>query len=90
MLRTRLLEIMGDEDLRPDLMYDEPGDNALKGLLVIHKYLPLNGITGAGHEVIYAADVDALIEAGITEEDCLILKRLNWMVEDEEYFACFV
>jgi len=87
--RERLLGIMADENMPSDLMH-EPGDNALKGLNLIAKYLPLSGITGAEHDVIYAADVGALLEAGITEEDCLVLRRLNWMVEDEEYFACFV
>ena len=87
--RERLLGIMADENMPPDLMH-EPGDNALKGLNLIAKYLPLKGISGANHDVIYSVGVEELIGAGLTEEDCLVLRRLNWMVEDEEYFACFV
>lgn len=67
------------------------GDNALLGLLIINKYLPKMGIEAAEHDVIYSADIGSLIEAGITEEDTITLRRLNWMIDEfEEGLACFV
>lgn len=35
-------------------------------------------------------DIDDLIDASISEEDVIALRKLNWMIEDESYFACFV
>ena len=65
-------------------------DNAFVGLQIIRKYLPKSGIEGADHDVIYSASVEKLLEAGITKEDAIELRRLNWMIEDGEYLACFV
>lgn len=65
------------------------GDNAYQGLQIISKYTDYL-IEGADHDVIWSVDVDKLIEAGITKEDALELRRLNWMIEDGSYMACFV
>jgi hypothetical protein len=65
------------------------GDNALQGLNIIVKYLPEKGIEGAGHDIIFAASIDEICEAGITFEDVKKLKELNWMI-DEGALACFV
>lgn len=65
------------------------GDNALRGLKIIEKYLPGKGVEGAGHDIIYSVDADELIEAGITEEDAKSLRDINWMINDG-YMACFV
>jgi len=65
------------------------GDNAYEGLTIIKKYTD-NLIQGAGHDVIWSEDISTLIEKGITEEDVKELRRLNWMVEDSTYLACFV
>lgn len=65
------------------------GDNAYQGLQIIAKYTDYL-IQGADHDIIYSANIGILIEAGITEEDCLKLRRLNWMIEDNSYLACFV
>jgi len=81
------LEIMDDEDSGSRLF--EKGCNALTGLLIIQKYLPNRGIEAAGHDIIYSAEVEELVEAGITEEDTVLLRDYNWMV-DEESLACFV
>ena len=75
----------GDDDL---MNIDD--DNAFVGLQIIRKYLPKSGIEGADHDVIYSASVEKLLEAGITKEDAIELRRLNWMIEDGEYLACFV
>lgn len=82
-------DIMNDDDIDGDLL-SEPGDNALKGLNIIVKYLPNSGIQSASHDIIYAADVDDIVQAGITEEDVVLLRKYNWMIEDEDYLACFV
>lgn len=68
---------------------DWEGDNAFEGLKILSKYTD-NLIQGADHDVIYSESIDVLIEAGITREDCFELKRLNWMIEDDDYLACFV
>ena len=64
-------------------------DNAYKGLQIISKYTS-NLIQGAEHDKIYSEDIEVLIEKGITEEDVFKLRKLNWMIEDEQYLACFV
>jgi hypothetical protein len=83
----RFIKIMqeGDSDLSK---YDD--DNAMLGLLIIRKYLPKIGIEGADHDIIYSASVDKLVMAGITENDIIELRKLNWMVEKDEYLACYV
>ena len=75
----------GDDDL---IHIDD--DNAFVGLQIIRKYLPKSGIEGADHDVIYSASVEKLLKAGITEADTIELRRLNWMIKDGEYLACFV
>ena len=35
-------------------------------------------------------DEDQYIQAGITEEDAIELRKENWMVEEDSYLACFV
>lgn len=69
------------------------GDNAMQGLLILAKYMPIETetlIQGAGHNEIWGPDISELIEAGITEEDVIQLRELNWMINDGEYLACFV
>ena len=65
------------------------GDNAFKGLKILVKYTD-NLIVGADHDVIYSIGVDDLIERGITQNDCHKLRKLNWMINDDYYLACFV
>lgn len=65
------------------------GDNAFQGLQIISKYTN-NLIQGANHDIIYSEDISILVDNGITEEDVKELRRLNWMVEDDSYLACFV
>ena len=80
------LEIFDNEDAEWD------GDNALQGLNIIAKYVKDDSdvLTGATHDMIYSANVEELINSGITKEDVNKLRMLNWMVEDGEYLACFV
>ena len=66
------------------------GDNALRGLNIVAKYIPNDIVLeGADHDVIYSVDIDKLIEAGITIKDAEELRELNWMLEDDS-LACFV
>jgi len=65
------------------------GDNTYQGLQIIAKYTD-NVIQGAGHDIIFSEDIETLIENGITEEDVIALRKLNWMIEDCTHLACFV
>ena len=68
------------------------GDNVLQGLKIMEKYIDPQKtlIQGADHGIIYSIDIDQLIDSGITEGDAIKLQRLNWMIKDSEYMACFV
>jgi hypothetical protein len=80
--------IMNDDDLGGSRL-SEVGCPALKGLIVIAKYLPKAGIECAGHDVIYSAGACELVEAGLTNEDAEYLRDHNWMIS-EDSLACFV
>lgn len=85
-MNVEQLEAIFDDE---SINFDWEGDNAMQGLLIITKYLPNRGITGADHDVIYSASVEEIVDAGITEKDVRELRRLNWMVEYGG-LACFV
>ena len=89
MTEDQFIEILNNEDIGGSLIM-EPGCNALNGLKIIEKYIPGAGIEGAEHDIIYSVDVDEIVKAGITEQDAVLLRELNWMVEDNTYLACFV
>jgi hypothetical protein len=88
MTRERLLEIFENTESSCK------GHNAFKGLLILAKYIDPDAkgiIRAAEHDIIYCGDIDELLEAGLTEEDAIALRSLNWMTDDEEEgFACFV
>ena len=65
-------------------------DCALEGLNILDKYTDKGVLVGANKEVIYSIKVSTAVENGITRAEVLRLKALNWMLEDESYFACFV
>ncbi len=83
--------IMDDEegDFDNEFFINLKDDNAVLGLLLIRKYLPMAGVEGADHDVIFSVGVQTLFEAGITKEDALMLKSLNWMIQNDG-LACFV
>lgn len=88
MTRERFEEIFDDENI----ISAWEGDNAFQGLLIINKYIGYMQnalIAGASHDEIQSVDVEDLINAGITEEDVISLRKLNWMINDD-YLACFV
>jgi len=76
------------EDIFNDVKSQWDGDNAFKGLQILSKYTD-KLIIGATHDKIWSADIDEIIELGITKDDIIELSKLNWMTEDEN-FACFV
>lgn len=53
-----------------------------KGLDIIRKWLPNADIEAAEHDIVYAADVDELIEAGITEDDVREIAKLAWHIDE--------
>ena len=65
------------------------GCRVLRGLMVITKYLPLEGIGAADHDIVFSCGADEIVEAGITKEDAMRLRDLNWMI-DEDSLAHFV
>ena len=85
---TEFEDIMRDERIKTIIVEIEK-DNALEGLKIIAKYLPKSGVEGASHDVIWGAGVEELVIAGITKEDAIKLKELNWMIDDDS-LACFV
>ena len=75
------------EDTESDIR--DKGDNAFLGLQILSKYSK-SLIEGADHDIIYSISLETAIEAGITDEDVTSLAILNWMLYDDEYFACYV
>ena len=86
--RARFEEIMESDNTNWD------GDNAVQGLIIIAKYLPVKNnelLCGAEHDIIYSVDTKKILDAGLTEEDAIELRNLNWMIEtDVDSLACFV
>ena len=82
MTREKLEKIF--EEIEPDW----EGDNAFQGLQILSKYTK-NLIHDAEHDIIYSEDVDEIVDK-MSEEDAVNLRKLNWMIYDGEYFACFV
>lgn len=81
--------IMKDDDIG-GVKLSEPGCSVSKGLAIIQKYMPLHGISGAGHDVVYSVTARELVDAGITEDDAKELRMLNWMLQRGDDLASFV
>lgn len=79
-------KIMNDDSIKIEFPV---GNNALAGLNLIAKYLPKSGIGGAGHDQIWGTGIGKIVNAGITKEDTVLLKKWNWMI-DEDSLSCFV
>jgi len=87
MTEERFVEIMENDNYDVDWK----GCNVISGLKIITKYLPDKGIEGAEHDIVYSVMISEILEAGITEEDAIRLRKLNWMIDDNsEGLACFV
>lgn len=87
--RARFEEIMEGDN--PNFS-KQVGDNAFQGLMLLNLYLPNTQhslIEGADHDIIYSVDVQKILNAGLTEEDAIKLRDLNWMIQ-EDGLACYV
>jgi hypothetical protein len=91
MTEERFIEIMETQDSSDWAFFkDLHDDNAFLGLQIIRKYIPGGTIIGsAEHDIIYSVYTEELAKAGITEEDVIMLRKLNWHI-DEDSLACFV
>lgn len=72
---------------------DWQGDNAFQGLMIISKYISPTKqdlIVAAAHDIIHSVYVKDLLEAGLTEEDAVSLRKLNWMITEYNSLACFI
>jgi len=83
------LDIMKNDDLGGEKLRDLNDCNAVVGLAIMRKYIPKLGILTAAYEVIYSVSPEDLVKAGITVEDAVYLREINWMVS-EYRMACFV
>ena len=84
MTKEKLYQIFEETNSKWD------GDNAFQGLMILSKYTK-DLIEGADHEVIWSADIDVILSAGLTEADAKSLALLNWHLdEDGDCFSCFV
>jgi hypothetical protein len=89
MNRERLIEIMSNDDGDISAMR-ACKCTATEGLNILSKYTDKSVLTGANHDVIFSIDIDDALEAGLTEVEAIRLREINWMLEDEDFFACFV
>jgi len=80
MNREEFIQIMHDDNIEHKKIN---GCKIFAGLKIITKYLPDEGIGAVGHDIVYSADIEELINAGITEEDVEELNKLDWMIEEE-------
>lgn len=86
MTEERFIEIMKSD------ISDIPEEcNVFLGLKIITKYCPKDGIEAAAHDEIFSVTIRKIVEAGITEEDAIELRKLNWMIDESNTgLACFV
>ena len=85
---SKFESIMNDDDIG-GIKLSETGCNAVNGLMIIQKYIPTRGVTGADHDVIFSVTSEEILSAGITEDDANELRMYNWMLDDDR-LACFV
>jgi len=88
MNREEFEKVFDNEDTNWD------GDNTFQGLVIIAKYIDIKEndiIAGVEHDILYSVDVDDIVDNGITLEDAIKLRKLNWMIEEDfDCLACFV
>jgi len=88
MNREEFEKVFDNEDTNWD------GDNTFQGLVIIAKYIDIKEndiIAGVEHDILYSVDIDDIIDNGITIEDAIKLRELNWMIEEDfDCLACFV
>ncbi len=85
MTKERFIEIFENAKR----IWDDNSDNCFQGLQIIAKYSD-HIVHGAGHDVVWSEEIDTLIEYDIMEEDVVALAKLEWVIVDNTYLACFV
>jgi len=78
MTREELEEILN----KANAFSDMSKSYILIGLNIIEKYTPGFNIEPR-HDIIYAGDIDSILQAGLTIEDADELRKQNWMFDDE-------
>jgi len=86
MTKEEVLELFSADEFTERI----EGDNTLEGLNILSKYTKQDVIAAAEHDIIYSADVDDVLEAGITDDELKRLRALGFMIEESSYFATFV
>lgn len=62
----------------------------MSGLLILKKYSSgWDTVQAVRRDILISIPVEMAIENGITEEDVVLLRKMNWMIE-EESFASYV
>ena len=62
----------------------------LKGFMIMEKYSKGDNVFGgADHDVIFAMDIETLINNGITDEDIILLAKYTFHINDE-YLQTYV
>lgn len=54
----------------------------LIGLNIVEKYIPGSEIC-AEHDIIYSADIDDILDDGLTKDDAIELRKQNWMIDED-------
>lgn len=86
MTKEEFLERLADDSLP----YEHQPKGTIDGLLIINKYIKDKELVdAAAHDQIWSVSVDALIEAGISEEDTTELIKRGWF-EDQGCLSSFV
>jgi len=81
MTKEKLIEIMKNYNIKSV----KNCDNAFMGLQILSKYTK-NTIKEADFDIIYSENIDVLIDAGLSREDCVELKSFNWKIDAREHF----
>ncbi len=76
MTRSELEEILSKDNT----MSEMSDSSVLIGLNIIEKYIPGFHIEPA-HDILYCADINEIIKAGLTSEDAEELRKQNWMID---------
>lgn len=84
-----LKQIMADDDIGgADLM--KVKCNAYEGLKILNKYTKKPLVRHAEYKIIYSISLIDAISTGMTRDDAIKLRRLNWMSDQNGHFACFI
>jgi len=81
MTKKQLKKLMGT-----DLPYSEMTEtfSVFVGLEILRSRIETADITAAEHDIVYTnVSVKAAVNAGFTENEILVLRKNNWMLDDD-------